>query len=71
MERTTVYSSVIASIGYDKITRILEIEFVHGKIYRYFNVPETVFTGLMDSSSQGSYFDDHIKKGGYRYQQVS
>jgi hypothetical protein len=70
MERTTVYSSVIVSIGYLASSRTLDIEFKRGTIYQYSNVPEYIFDGLMDSSSKGDYFDNNIKKAGYGYRQV-
>ena len=59
MNRTPVRSSNIASVGYENGT--LEIEFVDGGVYQYFNVPEPVYQGLMSATSKGRYFHDHIK----------
>jgi hypothetical protein len=70
MNRTAVSSSHLASVGYDSTTNTLEIEFNDGSVYQYFNVPESVYRGLMQAASHGSYFDSHIKKAGYRYRQV-
>lgn len=70
MNRTAVSSSNLASVGYDSTTNMLEIEFNNGSIYQYFNVPAPVYRGLMQAASHGSYFDSHIKKGGYRYRKV-
>ena len=67
MDRTSVSSSNLASIGYDPQNMTLEIEFTNGSIYQYFNVPPTLYSGLMAASSHGSYFDAHIKKGGFQY----
>ena len=61
IERTQVASSNIASVGYDKVSQILEIEFHHGAIYQYFDVPEKVFEELMSSPAMGSYFMNEIK----------
>ena len=60
-QRIPVASSNIASVGYDKETRILEIEFHHGAIYQYFDVPEEVYIGLINSSAKASYFMNEIK----------
>lgn len=47
MNRTPVSSSNLASIGYDHESMVLEIKFHSGGIYQYFNVPESVYQGLM------------------------
>jgi predicted transcriptional regulator len=60
-KRIPVESSTIAAVGYDKEAHILEIEFHHGAIYQYANVPEKVFDELMSSPSQGAYFLNEIK----------
>lgn len=70
MKRTSVSSSNIASIGYDAARRILEIEFLNGSVYQYSNVPESLYNGLMNASSHGSYFDSYIKKGGFAYRRI-
>lgn len=67
MERVSVSSSNLRSVGYDAATSTLEIEFHNGGLYRYTGVPATVHAGLMSASSHGSYFDAHIKKAGYSY----
>ncbi|HLP90779.1 MAG TPA: KTSC domain-containing protein [Nostocaceae cyanobacterium] len=71
MQRTTVSSSNIASIGYDAENRILEVEFLNSSVYQYFNIPQSLYQGLMSASSHGSYFDAYIKKGGFTYQKIA
>ena len=66
MERTPVTSSTLKSVGYDPDTQTLEIEFNHGGIYRYFEVPAEVHEGLMKASSLGSYFQANIRDA-YQY----
>jgi len=44
--REPVHSTAIAKVGYSKRRRILEIEFVNGAIYRYLNVPASVYRDL-------------------------
>lgn len=70
MNRQSVESSNIASIGYDAENEILEIEFNQGGIYQYFDVPENVYEELMSASSHGQYFDRNIKKAGYEFQKM-
>lgn len=71
MQRTHVSSSNLKSVGYDADNMVLEIEFLSSGIYQYYNVPQSIYSGLMNASSKGSYFDSYIKKGGYRYSKVS
>lgn len=70
MERQSVSSSNLASVGYDAQSQTLEIEFNHGGIYQYYKVPNSVHAGLMNASSHGEYFDRNVKKVGYRYTKV-
>ncbi len=60
-EETPVKSSNLSTVSYNGGTRILEIRFRSGRLYRYSNVPKSVYDGLMDSPSLGSYFYRHIK----------
>jgi hypothetical protein len=70
MERRPVRSSMLASVGYDRATATLEVAFVEGGIYRYFDVPSDVYAGLMSAPSHGTYFHTHVREAGYRYAKV-
>ena len=70
MERISVESSHLASVGYDSVTSTLVIEFHNGRIYQYFAVPQEIYDGLMNAASKGSYLHQNIKKGGYAYAEV-
>jgi KTSC domain len=70
MNRMLVSSSNLASVGYDQTTQTLEIEFLHGGVYQYSGVPQSVYDGLMEAESHGSYFDRQVKKAGYSYQKI-
>ena len=70
MNRISVDSSNLASVGYDKANKILEIEFRNGGVYEYSGVPPQEHTGLMNASSHGEYFDANIKKAGYSFRKV-
>ena len=69
MDRQTVSSSNIRSVGYDAENKILEVAFSSGGVYQYFNVPEHRYSRLMSSFSKGSYLADHIRNN-YRYRKV-
>lgn len=69
MNRQPVTSSNIASIGYDANSQTLEIEFLNGGVYQYFDVPQHVHEELMNASSHGQYLAQNIK-GIYRYSKV-
>lgn len=70
MERIPVESSNLASVGYDKDSSTLEVEFQNGAIYQYFGVPEIEYSGLMKAASKGSYLNQNIKKAGYTYTRI-
>jgi hypothetical protein len=70
MERKHVSSSNLSSVGYDPDSKTLEIEFLNGGLYQYFNVPLNIYNGLMAASSHGSYFDQYIKKGGFSFKKI-
>lgn len=69
MKRIPISSSNILSIGYDKTSAILEVEFASYEMYQYFDVPEHLYNGLMAASSKGQFLNDYIKYN-YRYQKV-
>ncbi len=69
MKKTPVKSSNIASIGFDADSKILEIEFLNGSVYQYFDLPEQEHEGLMNADSHGQYLAKNIK-GNYRYSKV-
>jgi hypothetical protein len=61
MDRQPVASTVIAAVGYDDASRILEVEFRTGKVYRYFRVPRSRYDALRSAESIGSYFNRQIR----------
>lgn len=65
IKRIPVTSSNIASIGYNAKNKTLEIEFTHGGIFRYLDVPEEEYEGLMNASSIESYYYHNIKNYNY------
>lgn len=61
MNRQSINSTDLNSVGYDPDSQTLEIEFNSGGIYQYFNVPETVYNALMNANSHGKYFNQNIR----------
>ena len=61
MERETVASSTILSVGYETTSETLEVEFKGGSLYQYYNVPESVYQDLMASDSKGKFLHVYIK----------
>lgn len=69
MNKTPVTSSNVASIGYDSNSMTLEVEFLNGSIYQYFDVPEVEYLNLISAESVGRYLNQNIKNN-YRYAQI-
>jgi hypothetical protein len=61
MHIETVDSSVIAEIGYDDATAILEVRFHNGRRYHYLEVPRSEYDALMSAKSIGGYFNRVIR----------
>lgn len=63
--RQQVDSSAIATIGYSKRLRALEIEFINGAVYRYLDIPIALYRELMAADSKARFYDKNIR-GKYR-----
>ena len=62
-------SSLLSSAGYDAPTRILEVEFADGGVYRYFDVPKKIYAGIFADTTRsvGHYFLHEVRP---RYEHV-
>jgi len=75
MQRETVESRVIASIGYAATTQTLEVEFtskkpgIPGSICQYKDVPPEVAERFIKSENIGQFFMADIRPC-YRYQRI-
>jgi hypothetical protein len=49
MHRFPVPSKEITQVGYQEDSETLEIQFVQGGVYQFFNVPSTVFDEFMSA----------------------
>lgn len=63
-----VISSNIASVDWDAGT--LDVKFKTGDKYRYFEVPHFYYEDFLNADSKGKYFDQKIKKGGFKYEKL-
>jgi len=69
MQRQSVVSSNIKSIGYAPVICLLEVEFLDWSVYKYSDVPSSVYSGLMAASSKGTYLSQNVK-GIYPYRKI-
>ncbi len=61
MERNPVSSSQIASVGFDRENKVLEVEFHNGGVYHYEGVPEDMADAFVKAPSMGQFLHQHIK----------
>lgn len=63
-------SSNLKSAQYFYNIETLEVEFKNNNVYRYFDVPENIYKGLINSESSGRYFASEIRDK-YKYEKVT
>lgn len=63
MNRQSFKSSNIVSAGYDAESKVIEVEFVGGAVWRYHAVPVSVWESLCTAPSVGSFVAKHLKAG--------
>ena len=63
-------SSTLSSADYDPWSGTLTIVFHGGRIYQYYHVPHSEYSGLVNARSHGKYFHEHIKHR-YDYERVN
>jgi hypothetical protein len=64
-----VKSKGIRRIAYDADAHTLDIEFSSKKIYRYFDVPPSVYAWLERVDSKGKFFNRFVKDK-YRFERI-
>ncbi|RAI44344.1 KTSC domain-containing protein [Rhodoplanes roseus] len=69
MDRESVSSTNVASIGYDNATETLEVEFLNGGIYQYYNVSGELYEQFRAAGSKGQFLARYIKNA-YPYSRV-
>ena len=61
MDKQNVASSNVKAIGYDDRTQTLEVEFLNGRVYQYYGVPENTHSQFMQEPSKGKFLLTYIK----------
>ena len=61
MDRISLDSEALSSVGYDQSRRVLEVEFTSGRVYQYFGVPQIEVERLLEAESQGAYFSERVR----------
>lgn len=65
MEMIRVSSNAIRAIGYDPVSKRMDVEFVETGTYSYCRVPQQLFSQFLRASSKGAFYNTHVKD---RYQ---
>lgn len=61
IEMLPVVSTNIAAIGYSDVFSVLQVDFLNGTRYRYFDIPAQVFRDFLAAPSKGRYLNNVIK----------
>jgi hypothetical protein len=64
-----ISSTNVASLGYDAQSETLEVEFLNGSIYQYFNVGLDLYEQLKAAPSKGQFLNTYIRNA-YPYSRV-
>jgi hypothetical protein len=62
IKRIPVESSVLATVGYSRRLRALEVEFRNGAIYRYLEVEPKLYKALINAPSKARFYDHNIRR---------
>ncbi len=69
MNRDPIASSNLVSVGYDEPSQTLEIEFINGTVYQYYNVDAALCEQFMQAPSKGQFLNTYIRNA-YPYSRV-
>jgi hypothetical protein len=61
MQRQPVESSMFRSIGYEPISRTLELEYNNGYVEQHSGISPEAYESLLAAPSIGKHFHQHIK----------
>lgn len=62
MDRISVASKNLDSVGYEPFSETLELAFTDGEICQYEGVPKDVYINLMNAKSKTDFFHTQIRK---------
>jgi hypothetical protein len=66
VDRISVSSSKVNSVGYDPENQVLEIEFNNGSIHHYHSVSVHIYNDLLNANSVGRYLNQYVRNS-YSY----
>jgi hypothetical protein len=66
MNWTAIAKDGIAKVGYEEGSEILDIEFVSGKIFEFYNVSAENFDLFMKAPHKDTYYEINIARCPYR-----
>ena len=61
IQRQPIESSAMAAVGYSRKLHALEIEFRDGLIYRYEEVPPSLYRELLSAESKARFYNKSIR----------
>lgn len=61
LRREPIESSALAAVGYSRRLHALEIEFRDGLIYRYLEVPASVYREFVSAESKARFYNRNIR----------
>lgn len=70
LKMVAVQSSNVDAVGYEAASSSMHIKFKNGATYKYADVPQGVYTALLESSSVGSFLSDNVK-GKFTFSRIS
>jgi hypothetical protein len=70
MPWTLVQSSNLRGVRYDADARQLDVWFLSGRVYRYFDVSAETYAALIAAPSHGQFFSRTIR-GRYQYERLA
>ncbi len=56
-----MHSNALEGAAYDPLAKALYVFFKRGSAYRYAQVPESVYLGLVDAHSKGQFYQAEIR----------
>ena len=76
IDRRPVKSSNILSVGYmvpfgDPAHGVLDVEFLDGSVSRYYHVPQSAYTAIMNAPSIGKAFHALVRTQDFPWQQLA
>ena len=59
-------SSNLSATGYDRDSKVMDVVFLGGGKYRFYDVPEILWENFIHAESMGSYFGHVIRRAGFK-----